>query len=125
MLRVESAEFVPFKLTCVGDHVHVVLDGNPVQESETLPVKSNTGATATVVVSVCPRATVREFGDAETVKPSTFCVKAVDELPWKFVFVEVNVAVIVWLPAPSELVESCALPLESVEVCTGVVLPSR
>ena len=115
---------LPLKLTCVGDKEQVVLAGAPLQESDTLPVKPRTGLTVRVVVPECPREMVRDAGDVETEKSLTLCVSTAEELPWKLELVDANVAVTEWVPSASELVENCAAPLERVDVCAGVVLPS-
>lgn len=115
---------LPLRLTCVGDKEQVVLEGAPMQESDTLPVKPKTGLTVSVVVLECPREIVRDAGEAETEKSSTFCVSTAEELPWKLELVEANVAVTEWVPPASELVENCAVLPERVDVCAGVLLPS-
>jgi hypothetical protein len=116
---------LPFGLTCVGDKEQVVLEGAPLQESDTLPVKPKRGLTVSVVVPECPREIVRDAGEVETEKSSTFCVITAEELPWKLELLDANVAVTEWVPPASELVENCATPLESVDVCEGVLLPSK
>lgn len=116
---------LPLKVTRDGDKEHVVLAGIPLQESETVPLKPKTGWTVSVVAPECPREIVSEAGESETEKSSTFCASAAEEIPWKFALLDENTAVTVWLPPVRALVENCAVPLESVEVCVGVELPSR
>lgn len=116
---------LPFKLTCVADKLQVVLAGAPLQVRATVPVDPVIALTVSVAVPECPRATVRLAGESETEKSFTFCVNAADELPRKLPLPELNVATTEWLPPDSPLVENCAVPPESVEVCAGVVLPSR
>ena len=90
-----TCDALPFKVTCVADKLHVVLDGSPLQETDTAPVNPSSGLTVNVVVPEWPRATVRLAGESDTEKSFTFCVNVAEVLPWKLEFVELNVATIV------------------------------
>jgi len=89
------------------------------------PAKPLRGVSVRVYVPECEREIVRDAGEAVMEKSSTFCVTVVEELPWKFALDETNVALTVWLPTLRELVENVAVPPETPDDCTGVVLPSR
>ena len=66
-----------------------------------------------------------EPGDTAIEKSETACVNADEVFPAKFALLDANTATTEWLPTLSELVEKCAVPLESATVAAAVPLPSR
>jgi hypothetical protein len=60
--------FDPLSVTEVGESVQVMVAGAPEQVRPTVPVNPLTGATVTVKVVDAVALTVREVGEAETVK---------------------------------------------------------
>ena len=102
----------------------MIFDVPPLHVSATFPVKPATGATVSVVLPACPRATVNDDGELLTLKSAIPCENAVEVLPAKSTFVEANTATTLCVPALSEEVAYVALPAESVTVADAVPLPS-
>jgi hypothetical protein len=103
---VACVEFTPFNVVWLGETEHVVFVGAPLQESETLPLNPVSGVTVNVYVPDCEREIVRDAGEEEMEKSSTLCVRAAEELPWKFELAVTNAAVTTWLSALNVLLEN-------------------
>jgi hypothetical protein len=125
MVTVACAEPEPLSVTCVGEMPHVEFVGAPLQESDTVPLYPLSEVSVSVYVPELFRATVSELGDTATEKSETACVNVDEVLPAKFALLDANTATTVWLPTPSELVENCAVPLESATDAAAVLLPSK